>query len=67
MVKQLNGYYKVKDPSLKMFVQEITRLKGKLSHFEISHVPREENKEADALANRSLNNRDKGDVVQELW
>ncbi len=55
MVRQLNGEYKVKDRTLKKLfdqVQEI--LRSSQFEFSIKHVAREKNKEADRLANESI-------------
>ncbi len=55
VVKQLNGVYKVKDPKLKelfwQIKQKICELKLQAS---FTHVPREQNKQADALVNEAL-------------
>lgn len=55
MVRQLNGEYKVKDAMLKKLFNK-TREVLRSSDFEflIKHVPRENNREADALANESI-------------
>ncbi len=58
MVRQLNGQYKVKDKGLKkhfLGIQEI--LTGSPFKFAIKHVPRDENHEADQLANRGIDTR----------
>ncbi|MFH1282920.1 MAG: ribonuclease HI family protein [bacterium] len=65
MVKQLNGYYKVKEPTLLLLLQEVIRLKNKFKKFEISHISRSKNKEADFLANQSF--KDKNNGVQDLF
>jgi len=54
VVEQLNGRYKVKKASLRPLYQEIVRLTGALQSFSISHIPREQNREADRLANKAL-------------
>ena len=58
MVRQVNGTYKVKDKGLK----EKHRMVLDLLHasrfeFELKHIPREENAEADELANRAIDSR----------
>jgi ribonuclease HI len=58
MVRQLLGQYKVKDPNLKLMFQKVHRLLAKASfEFEIKHVGRELNKEADQLANLAIDSR----------
>lgn len=56
MVRQMNGEYRVKDVELKgLFEEAQTILTSSKFSFEIRHVAREMNREADELANRSLN------------
>jgi ribonuclease HI len=55
VVKQVNGQYRVKNPALKPLFQQVRRLQGKFNHFTIRHVTREQNREADRLANQALN------------
>jgi len=58
MVRQLLGKYKVKDPNLKILVQKVHRLLAKVPFkFEIKHVGRESNAEADQLANLGIDSR----------
>jgi len=61
MVKQIKGEYRVKNAQLKLLFTEAQSLLKKLPNWKIMHVPREENKEADLLANKgvemSINNR----------
>lgn len=54
VVKQLNGQYKVKNAALRPLYQKVVQLTGKLDSFSISYVPRAQNAEADALANKAL-------------
>ena len=54
VVKQLNGQYKVKKAALRPLYQKVVRLIGSLEAFTITHIPREQNKEADRLANKAL-------------
>lgn len=53
MVKQVTGEYKVKDEKLKPLHARVKKLSAKLK-CTIKHLPREENKEADKLANIAL-------------
>jgi ribonuclease HI len=55
MVRQMNGQYKVKDASLKIKFQQIQNILAAAPfQFIIMHVPRENNQEADELANRGI-------------
>ena len=54
MVKQITGQYKVTNPSLKELYAKSIKLIEDLEAFEINHVPREQNREADWLANRAM-------------
>lgn len=56
MVRQLQGAYKVKDKALKGLFDEVQRLLASAPFtFEIIHVSREENGQADRLANQGIN------------
>ncbi len=52
IVRQLNGRYRSKE--LKALHQETAQLLGKFRSCTIKHVPREQNRLADALAKRAL-------------
>jgi ribonuclease HI len=55
LVRQVNGVYKVKDPGLKRKFEEVQRLRAAAPYaMELRYVPREENAEADRLANRGI-------------
>jgi ribonuclease HI len=54
MVKQINGQYKVSSPTLKELHQRAMKLIDQLEYFEIKHVLREKNREADRLANLAM-------------
>src|SRR5436305_6687507 len=54
LVKQIRGEYKVKSPDLKLLYDEARRLMRKLDHFEIGHVLRNKNRDADRLANEAM-------------
>jgi ribonuclease HI len=54
MVKQIKGEYKVKNPQLKLLFAEVQDLLKKLPNWKIMHVRREENSEADLLANKGI-------------
>ncbi len=55
MVRQIQGTYKVKDNGLKKLFADVQRILASAPFkFEIRHVAREENGEADELANRGI-------------
>ena len=54
LVKQINGQYKVRNLTLMELHRQAKALIGKLDWFNIHHVLRGKNKEADALANRAM-------------
>lgn len=54
MVKQIKGLYKVKHPVLLELHGKAKSLIAKLDSFEIRHVLREKNKDADRLANAAM-------------
>lgn len=54
VVKQVNGEYKVKMPTLQPLVEEVQELANELSDVVFMHIPREDNYRADALVNRAL-------------
>jgi ribonuclease HI len=54
LVRQLAGRYRVKNPGLQPLFQEAQSLLARFDSARVSHVPREENREADALANRAV-------------
>ncbi|HUY81023.1 MAG TPA: ribonuclease HI family protein [Acidobacteriaceae bacterium] len=57
MVKQIKGQYKVKSPDLRPLYEEAKRRIAGLESFQIEHVLRNKNKQADHLANLAM---DKG-------
>jgi probable phosphoglycerate mutase len=54
VVNQLKGRYKVRSTGLRPLYLQAAKLLGKLRKIEIICVPREENTEADMLANEAL-------------
>ena len=54
---QLNGLYKIKNPKLRELLFEAKKKEAEIAlPITYSHVPREQNKKADALVNRALDN-----------
>lgn len=54
LIRQLEGRYRVKHPSLLPLYQQVRRLLAAYSEVDLLHVRREENTEADALVNAAL-------------
>jgi ribonuclease HI len=54
MVKQIKGQYKVKSPDLRPLFEEAKRRIEGLEFFQIQHVLRNKNREADRLANEAM-------------
>ena len=54
LVRQMQGRYKVKSPDLKPLHERASKLARQLGYFAIEHVRREQNRDADALANVAL-------------
>jgi len=57
VVKQVRGEYRVKHPELKPMHAEVMGLLSRFEDYEIKYIPRERNKEADALANEAIDKR----------
>ncbi len=57
LINQLNGRYKIKEKNLIPFFIEIWNLKQDFSKVKFTQIPREENKRADLLVNRELDNK----------
>ena len=54
MIKQLKGEYKVKNQELKKYFDAIKINLAEFDSYALNHVPREQNKRADSLANLAL-------------
>ena len=54
LARQLQGKYKVKEPRLKALHQQARYLIQGFHRFGIHHLPREENRRADKLANQAI-------------
>jgi ribonuclease HI len=54
LVRQMQGRYKVKSEDLKPLYERASILSRQLKYFVIEHVRREQNRDADALANVAL-------------
>ena len=53
-VEQLSGRYKIKHPNLKILSSKVKALESTFCKVTYTHVPREQNQEADAQANLVL-------------
>lgn len=56
VIKQLRGEYRVKEPRLSSFYHEAKELEKRFSSVSYISIPRERNKEADAIVNKILDN-----------
>ena len=54
VVRQLTGAYRVKNAALKPLYQQVRKLLSSFESSSISGIPREQNREADRLANQAL-------------
>lgn len=61
LVRQILGIYRVKNPSLRNLHDQATSLIARFKRFEIRHVRREQNWDADALANKAIDLRRSGE------
>jgi ribonuclease HI len=66
LVRQMQGRYKVKSADLKPLHERAAKLSRQLEYFVIEHVPREMNRDADALANVALDSSGTGAIQHEL-
>ena len=57
LVRQIEGRYRVKNAGLQPLHREAQGLLARFASARVRHVPREQNREADALANRALDER----------
>jgi ribonuclease HI len=54
LVRQMRGQYKVKSPELRPLFERARKMAQSFDSFKIEHVYRDQNAEADALANEAL-------------
>lgn len=55
MASQINGEYRVKEKTLRSLYTQVISMLGRHRQYRIIHIAREDNAQADALANRALN------------
>jgi len=60
MARQISGQYKVRSPDLKPLYDQARALIARLDSFSIRHVYREQNREADRLANKAMDDAERG-------
>jgi ribonuclease HI len=58
LVRQIEGRYRVKDPKMQVLHGAARRLIAALPEFRLEHVRREDNRDADRLANLAMDRRD---------
>ncbi|WP_152436284.1 ribonuclease HI family protein [Halosimplex carlsbadense] len=56
IVKQVRGEYGVNQPELRPLRDRVQELANEFEQFEIQHIPREENWEADELVDQAFSN-----------
>lgn len=54
IVRQLDGSYRVKDSTLRRLYRQVEHLRKGFDRVSIEHIDRNQNKEADRLANRAI-------------
>lgn len=50
VVNKINGSYEVREPQLKQYLQRVRTLIKAFQHVVVHHIPRSQNKRADALS-----------------
>jgi len=55
LARQVSGEYRVKDKQLRLLHALAGHLAGGFHRFDIEHIPRAQNRQADRLANRAVN------------
>jgi ribonuclease HI len=54
IVKQMNGQYKIKEPTLQILAQKVINLRKHFESVTFTHVRREFNKDADKMVNMAI-------------
>ncbi len=55
VAKQISGDYRVKDPNIRPLFERALNMLKSFKSFEVEHIEREKNKEADKLVNKAIN------------
>jgi ribonuclease HI len=63
LVKQMRGEYRVKNPRLQQLHAAARRLVSAIPEVALRHVPREENRDADRLANVAMDERESSEPL----
>ena len=58
LVRQMQGRYRVKSSDLRPLHERAVKLSRGFEYFDIAHIPREKNREADRLVNAALDGKD---------
>ena len=64
LVRQIEGRYKVKSADLKPLFERAQKLARGFAYFFIEYIPREQNREADRLANQALDQTGRAGAVE---
>jgi ribonuclease HI/probable phosphoglycerate mutase len=54
IVRQIQGVYRVKNPTLKPLMADVRALLDRFDTWQVAHIPRSENAVADKLANEAI-------------
>jgi len=54
LARQISGRYAVRSPNIRPLYQKAIELLGRFSHWQVRHVPRAQNKQADRLVNKAM-------------
>ncbi len=65
MARQISGEYKVRSPDLRPLHDKAQAMIARLESFSIRHVYREHNREADRLANKAMDDAERGIVPRD--
>ena len=57
LVRQINGQYRVKNAGLQPLFERVCRLRGHFERLHVGHIRREDNADADCLANMAMDAR----------
>jgi ribonuclease HI len=63
LIRQLAGRYRVKSTALRPLYEEARELLAGFRRHSLTHLPREENREADEMSNRAIDERLNGEPV----
>lgn len=66
-VRQINGQYKVKEPTLRVQFMKVLKLRAEFLRIIFTHIPREKNTAADALSNKAMDRGEKGSPTRETF